>query len=95
MPCYTQGQPDGRMFICGDFGDHCAECGWVGDYLCDYPVGDDKTCDRPLCKDHANEIAPGLHYCSAHLGMWREYRDSGAEALSLENVVPFRGADRP
>ena len=24
MPCYMKDQPDGRMFICGDLGDHCA-----------------------------------------------------------------------
>lgn len=93
MPCYMKDSPElGRMFICGDLGEHCAECGWVGEYLCDYPVGDGKTCDRQLCESHANEIAPDLHYCAAHLGMWKAYRESGAVERELENVVPFRGA---
>lgn len=90
MPCYFKDEPDGRVFMCGDLGEHCAECGWFGDYLCDYPVGDGKTCDRQLCEGHANEIAPDLHYCAAHLGMWNAYRDSGAEVRELENVVPFK-----
>lgn len=90
MPCYFKDEPGGRVFMCGDLGAHCAECGWFGDYLCDYPVGDGKTCDRQLCEGHANEIAPDLHYCAAHLGMWNAYRDSGAEVRELENVVPFR-----
>lgn len=91
--CYIRDQPDGsRMFLCGNLGPHCAECADVGENLCDYPVGRKKTCDRPLCDLHATEVAPNLHYCGAHLGMWQAYRDSGGVQLELDNVVPFRGA---
>ncbi len=82
----------GRMFVCGNLGPHCAECADVGDHLCDYPVGKKRTCDRPLCELHANEIAPNLHYCAAHLGMWNAYRQSCGVQLELDNVVPYRGA---
>lgn len=90
--CYIRDTPDGRMFMCGNLGPHCAECADVSDYLCDYPVGRKKTCDRNLCEVHANEIAPNLHYCAAHLGMWNAYRESGGVQLELDNVVPYRGA---
>jgi hypothetical protein len=92
MPCYTKKTEGGRMFICGDLGEQCAECGWLGENLCDYPVGEGKTCDRLLCDEHANEIAPDLHYCAAHFGMWTAYRDGGGVQRELENVVPFRKA---
>ena len=90
MTCYQKVAPEGSLFLCGDIGSHCAECGWVGDYLCDYPVGEEKTCDRPLCGAHAHEIAPGLHYCAAHLTLWEAFRDSGGVQRELEKVVPFR-----
>ena len=80
------------MFMCGDLGPHCAECADAADHLCDYPVGRKKTCDRNLCEVHANEIAPNLHYCAAHLGMWSAYREGGGVQLELDNVVPYRGA---
>lgn len=91
MPCYVKDHPKlGRMFICGKLGPHCADCGDVGDYLCDYPVGKGKTCDRSMCDDHSTEVAPNLHYCAPHLGMWQAYRDSGALVHELENVLPFK-----
>lgn len=93
MPCYIEPLRDGgTMFLCGDFGPHCADCGAVGDNLCDYPVGDGKTCDRNICDRHAHEIAPNMHYCDQHYAEWRTFRDSGGVAAELENVVPFRGA---
>jgi len=70
-------QPDGRMFMCGDLGDNCAECGWVGDYLCDFPVGEGKTCDRPLCETHANEIAPT---CTTVQRIWACGKPTGTAA---------------
>lgn len=90
MPCYIKDRSDGRMFICGDLGPHCAECADLAGYLCDYPVGEGKTCDRGLCESHISEVAPGLHYCAAHMAMWEAYRDSGGVRRELENVVPFR-----
>lgn len=56
----------GAMFICGDLGDHCADCMALGEFLCDYPVGDGKTCDRPICRDHSHEIGHEIHYCNGH-----------------------------
>jgi hypothetical protein len=89
MPCYFKAQPAGNMFICGDLGEHCADCSWVADFLCDYPVGDDKTCSRPICEEHAHEVAPGVHYCSGHLAKWQEFRAAGGVERELANVVPF------
>jgi hypothetical protein len=92
MPCYLHPTKDGgTMFICGEFGPHCAACGDAGDAaLCDYPVGDGKTCDAALCDLHAAEVAPNIHYCPGHLTMWNAYRESGAEVKELANVVPFK-----
>lgn len=92
MPCYVKENPYGRMFICGEMGPHCAECGDCSSFLCDYPVGDSKTCDRPLCEAHANPVAPNMHYCTAHMIMWKAYLDSGGVQRQLDNVLPFRGA---
>jgi hypothetical protein len=61
------------IHMCGDLGDHCADCAWVGEILCDYPVGEGKTCDRILCRSHAKEIGEDLHYCKTHYEMWKEY----------------------
>lgn len=79
-----------RMFLRGDFGPHCADCGGVGDFLCDYPVGDGKTCDRSMCGDHAHEIGIELHYCDAHYPMWTEFKDAGGVDEALRNVIAFR-----
>jgi len=96
MPCYLVPMKDGgQMFMCGNLGDHCADCGDVSGFLCDYPVGDGKTCDRPMCEAHANEIAPDLHYCIQHLKMYREFVESGRQIKSLENVVPYSGILKP
>ena len=92
MPCYIKDLPEGRMFICGDLGPHCTECQDAAGFLCDFPVGEGKTCDRDLCEVHASEVAPDLHYCTAHMGMWTAYRESGGVRRELENVVPFKGA---
>lgn len=77
------------VFMCGDLGDHCADCMGFGDYLCDFPVGEGKTCDRLMCDDHANEIAPEVHYCAAHLKMWEEFKAAGGVSAELANVVAF------
>jgi len=93
MPCYIMHMSNGGMaFLCGDLGPHCsdAKCEDVGTFLCDYPVGDDKTCDAYLCKHHAFEVAPNIHYCPGHALMWREFKESGGVERELENVVPFR-----
>jgi len=96
MPCYLVPMKDGgRMIMCGNLGEHCAECGNVSGFLCDYPVGDGKTCDRPMCEDHLNEIAPNLHYCAQHLQMYREFVASGRQVKALENVVPYSGILKP
>lgn len=91
MPCYTKKAADGgTLFICGDLGQHCADCSGFGDYLCDYPVGEGKTCDRPLCDDHASEIAPDIHYCAGHRKMWDDFQATGGVTRALENVVPYK-----
>lgn len=94
MPCYVKKQPGGNLFVCGDLGEHCADCGCLGEFLCDYPVGDGKTCDRSLCLDHAHEIAPDTHYCAPHYAAWQAFRESGGVKRELENVVPYK-AIRP
>lgn len=78
------------MFLCGELGDHCADCSAVADNLCDFPVGSGKTCDRPICDDHAHEIGPDLHYCQAHYGMWQDFKNSGGVDASLRNVIAFK-----
>jgi hypothetical protein len=91
MACYIERMKDGgTMFLCGDFGPHCADCAAAGVNLCDYPVGDGKTCDRSICDHHAHEIAPNLHYCDYHHAEWQAFRDAGGVKAELENVVPFR-----
>lgn len=91
MGCYTFKTKDGgHGFMCGDFGPHCADCSQLGEFLCDYPVGDGKTCDRAICEDHANEIAPEIHYCAGHLKLWQEFRDAGGVRAELQNVVAFK-----
>lgn len=79
-----------KVFVCGDLGEHCSDCAGFGDYLCDYPVGEGKTCDRHMCDDHANEIAPNLHYCDAHYAMWKEFVANGGVNENLRNVIAFK-----
>jgi len=95
MPCYHSRTVDrfGRhiiMHICGNLGPHCAECSDVSENLCDFPVGKDKTCDRHLCHQHSNEIAPDLHYCTAHFKRWLQFEREGGVKESLKNVIPYR-----
>ncbi|WP_432262812.1 hypothetical protein [Cupriavidus sp. TMH.W2] len=86
--CEAKSRSAGQtFFICGELGQHCADCAAVGAFLCDYPVGEGKTCDRPMCADHAHEIGHELHYCAAHHQMWREFRDSGGVDAALRNVI--------
>ncbi|MGS8281643.1 hypothetical protein [Pseudomonas sp. PARCl1] len=92
MACYTIYDKDRNPVghLCGQLGDHCAECNDLGVNLCDYPVGDGKTCDRPLCNHHALLVAPELHYCTAHAAQWQAFRDAGGVKQVLENVIPFK-----
>jgi hypothetical protein len=61
--------PGGGFVICG--GRHkpkyCA-CGRAADFLCDWKVSarNSGTCDRPICKQHAQQVAPGKHLCPEH-----------------------------
>lgn len=88
--CRVKDRGDGgAFFVCGELGEHCADCAGVAEFLCDYPVGDGKTCDRPMCADHAREVAPDVHYCDAHHKMWQEFRSGGGEAEVLKNVIPY------
>ncbi len=90
MPCYIETDDKGnRIHICGKLGPHCSDCLGVGENLCDYPVGAGKTCDRIVCKNHSKEIAPNMHYCSAHIEAWQEFVRSGGAKDVLENVVPY------
>jgi len=96
MPCYIERTKNGdTMFLCGDFGPHCAagRCAASTGFLCDYPVGEDRTCDLPLCSSHAYEVAPNVHYCPGHLVLWEQFRLAGGLGRELENVTPF--ARRP
>lgn len=93
MPCYTFTDKNGdRVFLCGDLGPHCSaeKCADVGTFLCDFPVSGNRTCDLPLCASHAYEVAPNMHYCPAHLILWKEFRESGGVKRELENVEPFK-----
>ena len=83
----TAGQ---TMFICGDLGEHCADCSALGEFLCDFPVGEGKTCDRPICEQHAHEIGPELHYCKAHHQMWQDFRNQGGVDAALRNVIAYK-----
>lgn len=87
----SRGDTGKTMFLCGDFGPHCADCAAVGDFLCDYPVGKGKTCDRPMCDDHAHEIGYELHYCEAHYQMWQDFKNQGGVDDALRNVIAFKG----
>lgn len=90
MPCYIRKNGDGSMFLCGNLGPHCVDCADSSDFLCDYPVGEGKTCDAALCPEHAQEVAPEIHYCSGHMVMWNEFRAGGGVERELSNVVPFK-----
>ena len=92
MPCYMIHLKDGgKAFLCGELGPHCsdANCGDVGTFLCDFPVSDGKTCEAPLCRGHAFEAAPNVHYCPGHALLWREFREAGGVTRELGNVVPY------
>jgi hypothetical protein len=82
---------DLKMFICGEGvkPNPYRECGYESDFLCDYPVGNGKTCDAQLCWKHAQEVAPGIHYCSAHFDEWKKFKDEGGVIAVLKNVIPF------
>ena len=85
-----QGTVGETVFVCGDLGPHCADCAGVGDLLCDFPVGDGKTCDRSLCVEHAHEVAPEIHYCDAHYGLWQDFKNRGGVDAALKNVIAFK-----
>ena len=80
----------GSIFLCGDLGEHCAECSAVGDVLCDFPVGEAKTCDRILCEAHSHIVGQNLHYCQTHYQMWQEFKDKGGVDEALRNVVALK-----
>lgn len=81
---------NGTWFLCGDFGEHCADCIGVSEFLCDYPVGDGKTCDRNMCQEHAKEVSPDVHYCQTHYKMWRVFVEKGGIDERLKNVIAFK-----
>lgn len=87
--CYLL-KKGGSGFICGDLGDHCAQCGTVSDVLCDFPVGDGKTCDRAICEECAHEVAPDVHYCYGHFAEWEKFAAAGGVVRELGNVTPFK-----
>ena len=82
--------PNEKIFMCGNLGEHCADCSAPADFLCDYPVGDGKTCDRKMCDENAHEVASEIHYCDAHFKMWREFRESDEIKKHLNNVAFFK-----
>ena len=81
---------EAQMFICGDLGEHCADCAGVAEFLCDYPVGDGKTCDRKICHSHAKEVSPEIHYCEQHYNEWVNFKNSGGIAEHLKNIIAFK-----
>lgn len=90
MPCYALRQNGKRIgHICGEFGDHCKDCGAVADNLCDFPVGEGLTCDRAICDEHSNVIGVDIHYCAGHYAQWKAWRDAGGVAKELSNVSHF------
>lgn len=81
------------MFICGELGNHCADCSGFSDFLCDYPVGKGRTCDRDMCEDHASQVGLDIHYCKSHNMMWEKFRESGGVDDALRNVIAFKPAN--
>lgn len=73
MPTYGVRTRHGIMYLHGDLGDHCADCGDVASHLCDYPIGGDKTCDRKLCERHGRTVGDDMHYCRTHYREWRAH----------------------
>lgn len=73
MPCYLSKNDGCKTFICGELGEHCADCMDVAENLCDYPVGENKTCDRLICDKHSQQIAHNMHYCTEHFKQWEEF----------------------
>jgi hypothetical protein len=90
MPCYTIRNQNGSAILCGNLGPPCFKCGDVGGFLCDFPVAAGKTCDRSMCGSCAHAVAPDTHYCDAHHGEWKAFRDAGGVAAELANVVPYK-----
>ena len=94
MTCYTVHMDDGSrvVFLCGNLGPHCSDhnCGDVSGFQCDFPVSDGKACDLYLCRRHAFEVAPDIHYCPGDALLWREFKESGGVKRELENVVPYK-----
>jgi hypothetical protein len=97
MPCYREVLPatdrsePGVAFICGDLGPHCsAGCGASSSLLCDFPVGEGKTCDAPLCWQHGTEVAPDIHYCTGHMALFEQFKNSDEMKAILRNVVFFQ-----
>lgn len=88
--CYVQVKNQTRTYLRGRLGKPATCCGWISAFLCDYPVGDNKTCDKRLCEEHAYEIAPEIHYCSAHYDEWKKFVNSGGVKAWLKNIRPFK-----
>jgi len=82
-----------EYFICGRdlVLQKCSDCHGIGELLCDFPVGKEKTCDRIMCREHAHEIAPEIHYCDAHYREWEAFRNSGGVEDHLKNIIAFKG----
>jgi len=86
MPSYIRKTETSLIFLKGELGEPCSDCGWVTDYLCDFPVGEDKTCDRRLCEDHAHRVSDDIHYCETHFKMW----DNFTKGKKLGAVLPAK-----
>jgi hypothetical protein len=82
-----------KYFLCGREHalEHCSDCCGIGEFLCDFPVGKEKTCDRIMCREHAKEVAPNIHYCEGHYLEWIKFRDSGGVNDKLKNVIAYKG----
>lgn len=85
-PLFNEHGPDGALaIVCGDLGPHCADCTRPAENLCDYPVGDGLTCDRSICRDHGATVGPDIHYCTAHMAMWEEFRANQGDIDVISN----------
>jgi hypothetical protein len=71
----------------------CA-CGRKCDFLCDWKVSAKKsgTCDAPICRKHAQQVAPGKHLCPLHQRHYDDWKRRHPEANTPEQPTLFEGA---
>jgi hypothetical protein len=78
VTCSTVKLPGGgTAIVCGPRGRRrrCSVGGCTASaaLLCDWKIGDGKTCDAPICREHAEEVAPDKHLCRRHQVDYRDW----------------------